>query len=102
MAGASLRLNVTRIKVSSVELYLKLPFYAYPGLVPALVNNWCFTCHFLQAEIDFLGRLSHPNLVKLIGYCLEEKELLLVYEFMQKGSLEHHLFGSNARSVEIT
>ncbi|KAI6700954.1 hypothetical protein NL676_015278 [Syzygium grande] len=49
-----------------------------------------------QAEIDFLGRLSHPNLVKLIGYCLEEKELLLVYEFMQKGSLEHHLFGRGA------
>lgn len=49
-----------------------------------------------QAEIDFLGRLSHPNLVKLIGYCLEETELLLVYEFMQKGSLENHLFGRGA------
>ncbi|XP_065866238.1 probable serine/threonine-protein kinase PIX13 [Euphorbia lathyris] len=46
-----------------------------------------------QSEINFLGRLSHPNLVRLIGYCWEEKELLLVYEFMQKGSLENHLFG---------
>ncbi|XP_065864494.1 probable serine/threonine-protein kinase PIX13 [Euphorbia lathyris] len=46
-----------------------------------------------QSEINFLGRLSHPNLVRLIGYCCEEKELLLVYEFMQKGSLENHLFG---------
>lgn len=46
-----------------------------------------------QSEVTFLGRLSHPNLVKLLGYCLEENELLLVYEFMQKGSLEHHLFG---------
>ncbi|KAL3539147.1 hypothetical protein ACH5RR_002513 [Cinchona calisaya] len=46
-----------------------------------------------QAEVNFLGRLSHPNLVKLLGYCWEEKELLLVYEFMQKGSLENHLFG---------
>ncbi|XP_047314897.1 probable serine/threonine-protein kinase PIX13 [Impatiens glandulifera] len=45
-----------------------------------------------QAEINFLGRLSHPNLVKLLGYCWEEKEMLLVYEFMQKGSLENHLF----------
>ncbi|KAI3736466.1 hypothetical protein L6452_16008 [Arctium lappa] len=46
-----------------------------------------------QAEVDFLGRLSHPNLVTLFGYCYEGTELLLVYEFMQKGSLENHLFG---------
>ncbi|CAN6544808.1 unnamed protein product [Malus baccata var. baccata] len=46
-----------------------------------------------QSEVNFLGRLSHPNLVKLFGYCWEDKELLLVYEFMSKGSLENHLFG---------
>ncbi|GMH02903.1 hypothetical protein Nepgr_004742 [Nepenthes gracilis] len=46
-----------------------------------------------QSEVNFLGRLSHPNLVRLLGYCWEEKELLLVYEFMQRGSLENHLFG---------
>lgn len=45
-----------------------------------------------KTEIEFLGKFSHPNLVKLIGYCWEEKELLLVYEYMQKGSLESHLF----------
>ncbi|KAM7261124.1 hypothetical protein ACFE04_026599 [Oxalis oulophora] len=50
-----------------------------------------------QSEVDFLGRLSHPNLVKLLGYCWEDKELLLVYEFLQKGSLENHLF---RRSLE--
>ncbi|KAE9447440.1 hypothetical protein C3L33_20664, partial [Rhododendron williamsianum] len=49
-----------------------------------------------QSEVNFLGRLSHPNLVKLVGYCWEDKELLLVYEFMQKGSLENHLFGSKS------
>lgn len=49
-----------------------------------------------QSEIHFLGRLSHPNLVKLLGYCWEDKELLLVYEFMQRGSLENHLFGRGA------
>ncbi|CAM8950632.1 unnamed protein product [Rhodiola kirilowii] len=45
-----------------------------------------------QAEVNFLGRLSHPNLVKLLGYCWEDNELLLVYEYMQRGSLENHLF----------
>lgn len=44
------------------------------------------------AEINYLGQLRHPNLVKLIGYCLEDDHRLLVYEFMPKGSMENHLF----------
>ncbi|KAJ1264362.1 hypothetical protein BS78_09G257400 [Paspalum vaginatum] len=44
------------------------------------------------AEVNFLGNLQHPNLVKLIGYCLEDNQRQLVYEFMPRGSLEHHLF----------
>lgn len=48
----------------------------------------------LQAEVNFLGDLVHPNLVKLIGYCIEDDQRLLVYEFMPRGSLENHLFRS--------
>ncbi|KAL8472509.1 hypothetical protein ACS0TY_029018 [Phlomoides rotata] len=55
-----------------------------------------------QAEIDFLGKLSHPNLVKLLGFCWEDKELLLVYEFLQKGSLENHLFRRNAATEPLS
>ncbi|KAH0469068.1 hypothetical protein IEQ34_002300 [Dendrobium chrysotoxum] len=44
------------------------------------------------AEVNYLGQLYHPNLVKLIGYCLEDEHRLLVYEFMTRGSLENHLF----------
>ncbi|KAL6633802.1 hypothetical protein ACP70R_026473 [Stipagrostis hirtigluma subsp. patula] len=51
-----------------------------------------------QSEVNFLGRLSHPNLVRLLGYCWEDKELLLVYEYMANGSLEDHLFRSEPRS----
>lgn len=43
-------------------------------------------------EINYLGQLHHPNLVKLIGYCFEDEQRLLVYEFMPGGSLENHLF----------
>lgn len=49
---------------------------------------------WVQAEVKFLGKFSHPNLVKLIGYCWEDRQFLLVYEYMQKGSLENHLFRS--------
>ncbi|KAI3424020.1 Protein kinase domain-containing protein [Psidium guajava] len=49
-----------------------------------------------QAEVKFLGKYSHPNLVRLIGYCWEDTQFLLVYEHMQRGSLEHHLFKKGA------
>ncbi|MCO5594955.1 hypothetical protein L7F22_048992 [Adiantum nelumboides] len=44
------------------------------------------------AEVTYLGQLRHPNLVKLIGFCIEDDKRLLVYEFMPRGSLENHLF----------
>nr|WIL59958.1 nodulation protein [Melilotus officinalis] len=46
-----------------------------------------------QSEVNFLGRLSHPNLVKLLGFGREDDELFLVYEFLHRGSLDNHLFG---------
>ncbi|XP_042381133.1 probable serine/threonine-protein kinase PBL3 isoform X2 [Zingiber officinale] len=42
-------------------------------------------------EVNCLGQLHHPNLVKLIGYCSEGDNRLLVYEYMPKGSLDNHL-----------
>ena len=49
-----------------------------------------------MAEVQFLGVVEHPNLVKLIGYCAVDGERgiqrLLVYEYMLNKSLEDHLF----------
>ncbi|PON33510.1 Tyrosine-protein kinase [Parasponia andersonii] len=46
-------------------------------------------------EVNFLGVVKHPNLVKLVGYCAEDDERgiqrLLVYELMRNKSLEDHL-----------
>ncbi|OMO57829.1 hypothetical protein COLO4_35082 [Corchorus olitorius] len=36
--------------------------------------------------------LSHPNLVKLIGYCCEDDHRVLIYEYMARGSVENNLF----------
>ncbi|KAF8779984.1 hypothetical protein HU200_002259 [Digitaria exilis] len=44
------------------------------------------------AEVVYLGMLSHPHLVKLIGYGCHDEQRMLVYEYMARGSLEHHLF----------
>lgn len=43
-------------------------------------------------EVIFLGQLSHPNLVKLIGYCCEDEYRVLIYEYMPRGSVENNLF----------
>ncbi|KAF8019418.1 hypothetical protein BT93_G0178 [Corymbia citriodora subsp. variegata] len=54
-----------------------------------------YMCHKeWQVEVSLLGHLVHPNLVKLIGYCVEGNQRLLIYEFMQRGSLNNHLFKS--------
>ncbi|XP_008780759.2 probable serine/threonine-protein kinase PBL3 [Phoenix dactylifera] len=50
-------------------------------------------------EVNYLGQLHHPNLVKLIGYCSEGDNRLLAYEFMSKGSLENHLFRRGAQPL---
>lgn len=48
-------------------------------------------------EIELLSRLHHRNLVSLLGYCDEEGEQMLVYEFMPNGTLRDHL---SAKSKE--
>lgn len=53
-------------------------------------------------EINYLGQLRHPNLVNLIGYCLEDEHRLLVYEFMTRGSLENHLFRRSSYVEPLT
>lgn len=50
----------------------------------------------VQSEVNFVGRLSHPNLIKLLGFGNEDGELFVVYEFMHRGSLHNHLFGSKS------
>lgn len=45
------------------------------------------------SEVRIISRLRHRNLVHLIGWCHEQRQLILVYEFMPNGSLDSHLFG---------
>ncbi|KAG6552785.1 hypothetical protein Mapa_005733 [Marchantia paleacea] len=46
-------------------------------------------------EVQLLSRLHHRNLVPLIGYCLEGREQVLVYDYMSQGTLHQHLHPSD-------
>ncbi|XP_028797225.1 putative receptor protein kinase ZmPK1 [Neltuma alba] len=43
------------------------------------------------AEVRIIGRLNHMNLIEMWGYCAEGKHRLLVYEYLEKGSLAENL-----------
>ncbi|GJM95021.1 hypothetical protein PR202_ga11714 [Eleusine coracana subsp. coracana] len=54
-------------------------------------------------EIAVIGNVHHVNLVKLRGFCAEGTgRHLLVYEFMNRGSLDHSLFRATLRSSDST
>ncbi|MCD7469587.1 hypothetical protein HAX54_008726 [Datura stramonium] len=42
-------------------------------------------------ELEFLSRLNHKNLVRLLGYCEDNNERVLVFEYMNNGTLHDHL-----------
>ncbi|XP_071682085.1 G-type lectin S-receptor-like serine/threonine-protein kinase At2g19130 [Lolium perenne] len=48
-----------------------------------------------RAEVSSIGLIHHVNLVKLIGFCSQGDNRLLVYEHMSNGSLDGHLFKNN-------
>lgn len=52
-------------------------------------------------EIGVISCLQHPNLVKLYGCCVEEDQLLLVYEYLENNSLANALFGSSKSSLML-
>ncbi|XP_040379840.1 G-type lectin S-receptor-like serine/threonine-protein kinase At2g19130 [Oryza brachyantha] len=55
-----------------------------------------------RAEVSSIGLIQHINLVKLIGFCCEGDERLLVYEHMLNGSLDSLLFQSNGPVLNWT
>ncbi|RWV83698.1 hypothetical protein GW17_00054663 [Ensete ventricosum] len=52
-------------------------------------------------EIDVITNNKHSNLVELIGCCVEGSNRILVYEYLENGSLDRALLGSNSDAVKL-
>ncbi|KAM7463976.1 hypothetical protein LguiA_032097 [Lonicera macranthoides] len=52
-------------------------------------------------EINVISNISHPNLVQLIGCCVEGRNRILVYEYMENSSLSSALLGSKGKRVDL-
>ncbi|CAA0821099.1 Probable LRR receptor-like serine/threonine-protein kinase [Striga hermonthica] len=71
----------------------------YSGLLPGgihvavkvLVNGSTMTDHEAAKELEYLGRIKHPNLVPLTGYCLAGDQRIAIYEYMENGNLQNLL-----------
>ncbi|XP_076943216.1 putative L-type lectin-domain containing receptor kinase S.5 [Bidens hawaiensis] len=83
----------------------------YRGVLPEdnveVAVKW-FSRESLKGEDDFLAeltiinRLRHKHLVRLLGWCHKNGKLLLVYEYMRKGSLDMHLFTGSGEPLSWT
>ena len=47
-----------------------------------------------KTEIELLSMVHHKNLVKLVGFCFDREEHMLVYEYIPNGSLRESLSGN--------
>ncbi|XP_072987538.1 probable serine/threonine-protein kinase PBL23 [Typha latifolia] len=69
--------------------------------VKQLDRNGCQGNREFLIEVLMLSLLHHPNLVKLLGYCVDGDQRILVYEYMPLGSLEEHLLDLSAKTKPL-
>ncbi|KAK4479471.1 hypothetical protein RD792_014985 [Penstemon davidsonii] len=72
----------------------------YGGLLPGgihvalkvLVHGSTMTDEEAARELEYLGRIRHPNLVPLTGYCLAGEQRIAIYDYMENGNLQNLLY----------
>ncbi|XP_044497087.1 cold-responsive protein kinase 1-like [Mangifera indica] len=57
--------------------------------------------HEFRNEVNTLSDVKHPNLVELLGCCIQGTKRILVYEYVENGSLDHVLLGSRNTNIKL-
>ncbi|KAF6155796.1 hypothetical protein GIB67_039127 [Kingdonia uniflora] len=57
--------------------------------------------HEFLTEIDMLSNVKHPNLVELIGCCVQESNRIILYEYVENSSLDRVLLGTKDRAIKL-
>ncbi|XP_025013144.2 tyrosine-sulfated glycopeptide receptor 1 isoform X7 [Ricinus communis] len=55
-----------------------------------------------RAEMETLGKLHHPNIVRILGYCISGVDRVLIYEFIEKGNLDQWLHETSTDNEPLT
>ncbi|MFS7981849.1 putative protein kinase RLK-Pelle-LRR-VII-2 family [Helianthus anomalus] len=60
--------------------------------IKVLVHGSIMTDQEAANELEYLGRIKHPNLVPLMGYCLAGEQRIMIYDYMENGNLHNLLY----------
>lgn len=70
--------------------------------VKKLLNNLGQADKDFRVEVEAIGHVRHKNLVRLLGYCMEGTQRMLVYEYVNNGNLEQWLRGDRRHQGYLT
>lgn len=73
-----------------------------PVAVKKILNNIGQAEKEFRVEVEAIGHVRHKNLVRLLGYCIEGTQRLLVYEYVNNGNLEQWLHGAMSHRGYLT
>ncbi|PIA28215.1 hypothetical protein AQUCO_07200097v1 [Aquilegia coerulea] len=64
------------------------------GMIVAIKKRAGVPSHDFIIEVRYLSSIRHRNLVNLLGYCQENGQQMLIYEYIPNGSISTHLYGA--------
>ncbi|URE38699.1 STYKc [Musa troglodytarum] len=73
-----------------------------PVAIKRLLNNLGQAEKEFRVEVEAIGHVRHKNLVRLLGYCVEGTQRMLVYEYVNNGNLEQWLHGAMRERGSLT
>lgn len=83
-------------------VYRGLLINGIPVAIKRLLNNLGQAEKEFGVEVEAIGHVRHKNLVRLLGFCVEGTQRMLVYEYVNNGNLEQWLHGALRQQGSLT